>query len=133
MESPLLLDDTWSSGAGTSRRSFKKEEFAAKIVNLQQEQHKFFAQDAKYKRTRRDLLHAEYVEGQKGGGVGQPEAGFKVSVLLAKINALCASCWDARNCCKYVIALQCAISQVPACLHQLSSYTAVRLKSSNPR
>lgn len=40
-------------------------------------------QDAKYKRTRRDLLHAEYVEGQKGGGVGQPEAGLKVSVLFA--------------------------------------------------
>ncbi|DBA73506.1 TPA: hypothetical protein ACH3X1_011532 [Trebouxia sp. C0004] len=33
--------------------------------------------DAKYKRTRRSLLHEEYVEGQKGGGMGQPESGFK--------------------------------------------------------
>ncbi|KAL3134650.1 hypothetical protein ABBQ32_007659 [Trebouxia sp. C0010 RCD-2024] len=33
--------------------------------------------DAKHRRTRRDLLHEEYVEGQKGGGVGQPDAGFK--------------------------------------------------------
>lgn len=40
-------------------------------------------QDAKHRRTRRDLLHAEYVEGQKGGGLGQPEAGFKVSLLHA--------------------------------------------------
>ena len=38
-------------------------------------------QDAKYKRTRRSLLQEEYVEGQKGGGVGQPESGFKVNLL----------------------------------------------------
>lgn len=40
-----------------------------------------YMQDAKYKRTRRSLLHEEYVEGQKGGGVGQPDAGFKVSPI----------------------------------------------------
>jgi hypothetical protein len=43
-------------------------------------------QDAKYKRTRRSLLQEEYVEGQKGGGVGQPESGFKVSHLLFDVS-----------------------------------------------
>ncbi len=60
-------------------------------------------QDAKYKRTRRSLLQEEYVEGQKGGGVGQPESGFKVSLLclmyqsnesqsVAMVNSLTAFC-----------------------------------------
>lgn len=40
-------------------------------------------QDRKYKRTRKSLLHEEYVEGQKGGGIGQPDHGFKVAALPA--------------------------------------------------
>jgi hypothetical protein len=48
-------------------------------------------QDAKYKRTRRSLLHEEYVEGQKGGGVGQPESGFKVSHLCLMYQSMSAS------------------------------------------
>ena len=34
--------------------------------------------DKKFKRTRRDLLHEQYVEGMRGGGQGQTKAGFKV-------------------------------------------------------
>jgi pimeloyl-ACP methyl ester carboxylesterase len=33
-------------------------------------------QDKKYGRTRRELLHEEYVEGSKRGGIGQPRHGF---------------------------------------------------------
>ena len=36
------------------------------------------AQDKKYGRTRRELLHEEYVEGSKRGGIGQPKDGFEV-------------------------------------------------------
>ena len=36
-------------------------------------------QDKKYGRTRRELLHEEYVEGSKRGGIGQPQHGFMVS------------------------------------------------------
>ena len=36
------------------------------------------AQDKKYGRTRRELLHEEYVEGSKRGGIGQPKEGFEV-------------------------------------------------------
>lgn len=60
-------------------------------------QHAFMTlvQDAKYKRTRRSLLHEEYVEGQKGGGVGQPESGFKVSLLgLTYHSDECQSVWQ---------------------------------------
>ena len=35
-------------------------------------------QDKKYGRTRRELLHEEYVEGSKRGGIGQPKDGFEV-------------------------------------------------------
>ena len=35
-------------------------------------------QDKKYGRTRRELLHEEYVEGSKRGGIGQPKEGFEV-------------------------------------------------------
>ena len=36
-------------------------------------------QDRRWGRTRHSLLHEEYVEGSKGGGIGQPDHGFKVS------------------------------------------------------
>ena len=36
-------------------------------------------QDKKYGRTRRELLHEEYVEGSKRGGIGQPKDGFEVA------------------------------------------------------
>lgn len=35
-------------------------------------------QHPKYGCTRRELLHEEYVEGSKGGGMGQPPHGFRV-------------------------------------------------------
>ena len=40
------------------------------------------AQDKKYGRTRRELLHEEYVEGSKRGGIGQPKDGFEVGFVV---------------------------------------------------
>ena len=40
------------------------------------------AQDKKYGRTRRELLHEEYVEGSKRGGIGQPKHGFMVRLIV---------------------------------------------------
>lgn len=46
-------------------------------------------QHPKYGCTRRELLHEEYVEGSKGGGMGQPPEGFKVC-LSPPCLAFCA-------------------------------------------
>ena len=51
------------------------------------------------------------------------------SVLLAKINALCASCWDARNCFEYFTALQCLIFQACISHHHTQLYDPI----SDPR
>ena len=67
-----------------------------KDITKKAEKQECLPQDAKHRRTRRDLLHAEYVEGQKGGGLGQPEAGFKVSLLHAYLHALCGP-----TCCQW--------------------------------
>ncbi len=47
--------------------------------------------DTKFNRTRRDLLHEQYVEGMRGGGVGQTKAGFKVREALLRCPCLLSS------------------------------------------
>ena len=56
-------------------------------------------QDKKYGRTRRELLHEEYVEGSKRGGIGQPKEGFEVLDGSAVFPLHLSACRSTLLCC----------------------------------
>ncbi len=57
-------------------------------------------QDKKYGRTRRELLHEEYVEGSKRGGIGQPKDGFEVGFVVLLCSPLhFSACKSTLLCC----------------------------------
>ena len=60
------------------------------------------AQDKKYGRTRRELLHEEYVEGSKRGGIGQPKEGFEVPHDPAVHPLHLSACRGTLLCCNTV-------------------------------
>ena len=75
--------------------------------------------DKKLNRTRRDLLHEQYVEGMRGGGQGQTKAGFKVRVIQPRhfswaVVTVNASLAPAASASWYVGVAGHSISRLPA-------------------